>query len=841
MVELCTRSDKMVNFTIDQLKQTMKTPANVRNFSVIAHIDHGKSTLTDSLLAKAGIISQNDAGNKRYMMEREDEAARGITIKSSGVSLLFTQHGTDYVFNLIDSPGHVDFSSEVTAALRVTDGALVVVDCVEGAMVQTETVLRQAMQELIRPVLFLNKVDRCVFELEVDAETMYRSFVNTIESVNVVVSTYAVDEVLTDLNPVLGNVAFGSGKDCWAFTLDQFAERYSSKLNLAKDKLKERLWGDNFYDSETKQWKTISQEDEIKPTMKRGFSEFVMTPIIEIAQAALQSDKAKIQTIAKKLNVELTPQELEETGKKLSRIVLSKWMHAADCLINLCINHLPSPKTAQEYRYKHLYSGDLDDPAAVAIKNCDPDGPLVMYISKMLPCIHSGRFLAFGRVFSGTARVGEKVTILGPNFIPGSKIDLFESSITGCELVLGRKKEQTSAIDCGNTGALVGIDKYLLKNGTVTTATNPSPIRAMRYSVSPVVRVAVQPVNPNDIKKVADGLRFLSKVDNLVSCTINDTTGEMVVAGSGELHVSICLDDLEKFYAKVPIKRSKPIVPYRETVTEEGTECKSKSANKHNKLFALAKPLNPDFVMACEQGLLTPTTDKLELAKIMVHEYGFDKKEVASLWSFGPSFENVNLFGDATESCNYMKEIKDSCIRAFEDICIGGVLADEPLQGVSFELKDATIHADNAHRGPSQIIPTMKRTLYGSQLLAKPRILEPYYLLEVSVVDQYLGSVFSVISSRKGKIVDQISSMTSPLQTIKAYIPVAQSFDLSEDLREKTSGNAFPNMVFDHWEELEGDPLAATPNPANKAVAAVRLRKGLKQEIPVLDAFMDKF
>lgn len=831
----------MVNFTIDQLKQAMKTPENIRNFSVIAHIDHGKSTLTDSLLAKAGIISQTDAGNKRYMMEREDEAARGITIKSSGVSLLFTQQGTDYVFNLIDSPGHVDFSSEVTAALRVTDGALVVVDCVEGAMVQTETVLRQAMQELIKPVLFLNKVDRYIVELEVDAETMYKSFINTIENVNVVVGTYASDEVLTDLNPVNGNVAFGSGKDCWAFTLDQFAERYSSKFNLSKDKLKERLWGNNFYDSETKQWKTIQHEGDIKPTMKRGFSEFVMSPIIEIAQAALQSDVTKVQTLAKKLNVDITSKDLEEPGKKLGRIFLSKWMHASDCLINLCINHLPSPKQAQTYRYKHLYSGDLDDPAAIAIKNCDPDGPLVMYISKMLPCVHSGRFLAFGRVFAGTARMGEKVTILGPNFVAGNKVDIYESTITGCELVLGRKKEQTSAIDCGNTGALVGIDKFLLKNGTVTTAVNPSPIRAMRFSVSPVVRVAVQPVNPNDIKKVADGLRFLSKVDNLVSCTINDSTGEMVVAGSGELHVSICLDDLEKFYAKVPIKRSKPIVPYLETVTETGTDCKSKSANKHNKLFANAKPLDPDFVVACENGLLTPTTDKLELAKIMVQDYGFDKKEVASIWSFGPSFDNVNLFGDATQGCNYIKEIKDSCIRSFEEVCGNGVLADEPLRGVSFDLLDALVHSDNAHRGPSQIIPTMKRVLYGAQLLAKPKLLEPYYMLEVSVVDQYLGSVFSVIASRKGKIVDQLSSMTSPLQTVKAYIPVAESFDLSEDLREKTSGNAFPTLVFDHWEEVEGDPLAKTINPASKAVAAVRLRKGLKQEIPELDSFMDKF
>merc|ERR1712050_823470 len=174
--------------------------------------------LTDSLICKAGIISSKKAGDARFTDSRADEQERGVTIKSTGVSLYFEHDEEDgkgakpHLIDLIDSPGHVDFSSEVTAALRITDGAMVVVDCIEGCAVQTETVLRQSLQERVKPCLFVNKVDRCILELQMEPEDMYMRFRKAIEDVNVIVATYN-DELMGDqqVAPEKGTVAFGSG------------------------------------------------------------------------------------------------------------------------------------------------------------------------------------------------------------------------------------------------------------------------------------------------------------------------------------------------------------------------------------------------------------------------------------------------------------------------------------------------------------------------------------------------------------------------------------------------------------------------------------------------------
>jgi elongation factor 2 len=212
-----TRRKKMV----ERVTTLMDKPEHIRNIGIVAHIDHGKTTLSDNLLAGAGMISEELAGRQLFMDSDEEEQARGITIDSSNVSMVHTYGGEEYLINMIDTPGHVDFGGDVTRAMRAVDGAVVLVDAVEGTMPQTETVLRQALKEGVRPVLFINKVDRLINELKVDEMEMQIRLGKVIDKVNKLIKGMNEEAYKAGwkLDAVDGTVAFGSALYNWAVSV----------------------------------------------------------------------------------------------------------------------------------------------------------------------------------------------------------------------------------------------------------------------------------------------------------------------------------------------------------------------------------------------------------------------------------------------------------------------------------------------------------------------------------------------------------------------------------------------------------------------------------------------
>merc|ERR1719230_1626801 len=785
------------------------------------------------------------AGDARYTDTRADEAERGVTIKSTGVSLFFDwdqEEGKGKqgdLINLIDSPGHVDFSSEVTAALRVTDGALVVVDCIEGAAVQTETVLRQALQERVKPVLMVNKVDRGILELQMDGEDMYNQFRKTIEDVNVITSMYA-DELVGDiqLDPGAGTVAFGSGLHQWAFTIETFARIYAKKFGIETAKMMKRLWGENYFSTKGGKKVWTNQSTHEGQTLRRAFCQFIMDPVCNLCQAIMREETDKVNKMLKGVGVELKGDDKNLIGKALLKKVMQTWIPASEALMSMFVTKLPSPVVAQKYRVENLYEGPMDDEAASAIRACDPAGGLMMYVSKMVPTSDKGRFHAFGRVFSGTIATGAKVRIQGPHYNPGGKDDLNIKNIQRTVLMMGRSVEQIPDVPCGNTVALVGIDQYLLKSGTITDIEDAHNIADMKYSVSPVVKVAVKVKDGKDLPKLVEGLKKLSKSDPLVVCQTEES-GEHVIAGCGELHVEICLKDLREEYAQCDFIISDPVVSYRETVTELGSQALAKSPNKHNRLYMTAEPMVEELSQAIEAGPAGPKAEMKERAKLLRDKFDWDDAQARKIWCWGPETDGANVVVDTTVAIQYLAEIREHVNSAFQWCTKEGPICEENMRGIRFNLTDVTLHTDSIHRGAGQIMPPTRRACFAAEMQGKPSLQEPVFLVEITCPQEAMSGVYSCMNLRRGCVFEENPREGTPLIQVKAHLPVAESFGFVSALRQQTSGQAFPQCVFDHWENLPGDAMQVG-GKMEELVLQIRKRKNIKVAMPALGDYLDK-
>jgi len=361
----------------------------------------------------------------------------------------------------------------------------------------------------------------------------------------------------------------------------------------------------------------------------------------------------------------------------------------------------------------------------------------------------------------------------------------------------------------------------------------------MKFSVSPVVQVAVDVKNASDLPKLVEGLKRLSKSDPCVLCYTSDS-GEHIVAGAGELHLEICLKDLEEDHAGVPIKTGNPVVQFRETVQDESNmTCLSKSPNKHNRIFMKAAPITEECSVDIENGKISSKDDFKARARILAEEHGWDVTDARKIWCFGPETSGPNLLVDTTKGVQYLNEIKDSCVAAFQWATKEGCLADENMRGIRFNILDVTLHADAIHRGGGQIIPTCRRVLYASVLSASPAIMEPVFLVEITCPENAMGGIYGVLTRRRGHVFSEEQRAGTPLYQIKCYLPVMESFGFTADLRAATAGQAFPQSIFDHWQLMPGDPTKVGSKPYD-IIRAVRKRKGLPEDIPGFDKYYDK-
>lgn len=826
---------------------------NVRNFVITAHIDAGKSTISDAFLGIGKLMNPEKIGEERTTDTKQEEKDRGITISSTGVSLTFKygQDGTsEYNANIIDTPGHTSFSASVSSAMKVVDGAVVLLDAVSGIETQTKTVVRQALQERLRPVLVINKFDRFIHELRLEPEEAYQRCVKMIADVNNLIQEYQTEDNKwfdKELTPADGSVVFTCAYRNWGFSTYEFADLYARKFiqgkenqveedfQKARDKYRKILWGDYYLDPVTK-------KPSSNPSDKRVWCEYVYKPIKNLYDAILNGEQEKYCNIlSNKFDTSLSKDESELQGAELYKKVFRRVFPLAPILKRLIVDHLPNPIVAQKYRVDVLYDGPLtdNDPGYLAIKNCDPNGPVIFFASLMTPAdskdLGGGRFNAFGRIFSGTIKPGDRVTIMNENYEYGKKSNVvFNKNVPRVLKIVASKTYSLDSAQAGLIVALAGIDDHLIKSGTVTSnsdVTTLYPIKAVKFVVSPVVDLAIRVKNSQDIPKLAEGMKRLAKSDPIIKCTTNEN-GENIISCVGELHAEISFNDLEKF-AGVPLEKSDPIIPLRETITEASEKvCLKKSANKHNRLFMTAEPLPEELIELLESGEYS-TRDMPKLTRLLIDKFGWDTNQARKVWGLAPYDKPSCIIVDCTVGTQYMLEIKDAVLSGFNNAIMGGVLCDEPIRGIRVNLVDVVLHADAIHRSSGQLLPATRDCIKACMLANSPTLYEPVFSVTVGTTRENVGTIYSVLSYKRGNVVNEESVEGTQMVTITGHLPVMESFGFDSFLKEKTSGEAFPSLTFSHWQPLDSKLVE------NK-ILETRKRKGLKEEIPTLDQYLDK-
>jgi len=333
-------------------------------------------------------------------------------------------------------------------------------------------------------------------------------------------------------------------------------------------------------------------------------------------------------------------------------------------------------------------------------------------------------------------------------------------------------------------------------------------------------------------------LKKLSKSDPLVVCTTEES-GEHVIAGCGELHVEICLKDLREEYAQCEFIMSDPVVSYRETVQAQSTQtCLSKSPNKHNRLYFVAEPLDEDLSKEIEAGPAGPKAEAKERARLYREKFDWDENAARKIWGWGPETEGPNVVVDLTQGVQYMNEIKEHVVSAFQWTTKEGPLCEENMRGIRFNIMDVTLHADSIHRGAGQIAPPCRRVCFAAEMTAQPTLQEPVFLVEITCPQEAMSGVYACMNLRRGCVFEENPREGTPLIQVKAHLPVSESFGFVAALRQQTSGQAFPQCVFSHWDPMPGNAMEA--GKLQDLVLATRKRKNLKVEMPKLTDFLDK-
>ncbi|XP_065683587.1 116 kDa U5 small nuclear ribonucleoprotein component isoform X2 [Hydra vulgaris] len=846
-------------YDMEFLADQMDNSDLIRNVALIGNLHSGKSNFVDALFEQTHPELNkkvNDGGaDMNYTDTLFTERERGVSIKSTPVTLVLPDSkGKSFLLNIFDTPGHVNFSDEVTAALRISDGVVVFIDAADGVMMNVERLLKHAVQEKLAITICINKIDRLILELKLPPTDAYYKLKHIIDEVNSLLSVYTEGEDDIIMSPLLGNVCFASAHYRFCFTLASFSKLYCDTFGGGVNYIEfaKRLWGDVYFNEKTRKFTKKAP----LTTAPRSFVEFILEPMYKLFAQVVGDVDSTLPQVLDELGIYLTKSELNMNIHPLLRLVCKKFFGEFTGFVDMCVKHIPSPLVSAFNKIKYLYTGPFDSEIAESMIDCDSEGPLMIHTTKLFPSEDGTQFYAFGRIFSGTLHAGQNVRVLGEGYTLEDEEDSRISVVGRLWISEARYKVEVSRVPAGNWVLIEGVDEPIVKTSTITQVNGVEEVyifRPLKFNTNSVIKIAVEPVNPSELPKMLDGLRKVNKSYPLVTTKVEDS-GEHILLGTGELYLDCVLHDLRKMYSEIEIKVADPVVTFCETVVETSSlKCFAESPNKKNKLTMIAEPLEKGLAEDIESGKVQISWDKKRLGEFFQTKYDWDLLAARSIWAFGPDSFGPNILVDDTLPSEVDKLSLNSCkdfiVQGFQWGTREGPLCDEPIRNVKFKILDAVIGSDVIQRSGGQIIPTSRRVAYSAFLLAIPRLMEPYMFVEVQAPADCVSSIYTVLARRRGHVTQDAPIPGSPLYVIKAFIPAIDSFGFETDLRTHTQGQAFCLSVFHHWQIVPGDPLDKTivirplesqpaTHLAREFMIKTRRRKGLSEDVSI-DKFFD--
>jgi U5 small nuclear ribonucleoprotein component len=447
------------------------------------------------------------------------------------------------------------------------------------------------------------------------------------------------------------------------------------------------------------------------------------------------------------------------------------------------------------------------------------------------------------------------VKVLGENYSLEDEEDMAVEDVTGLKVLNARYEVGLTSVPAGNWVVIEGVDNIISKTATITTSVGNNDVyifRPLRFNTLSAVKVAVEPLNPADLPKMIDGLRKIDKTYPLATKKVEES-GEHVIMGTGELYMDSILYDMRKVFTDIEIKVSDPVVGFCETVIETSSlKCFAETPNKKNKFTLIAEPMEKGLAEDIESRRVRLDWDKKRLRTWFQESYDWDVLAARNIWAFGPDVHGPNILLNDTLPSEVdqvlLSNVQDSVVQGFQWASKEGPLCEEPIRNVKFKILHANVSDDPLLRGGNQVIPTARRVAYSAFLTATPRIMEPVYAVEIQTTADVVSAIYNVLARRRGHVTEEKPKAGSPLYTVKAFLPVIDSFGFETDLRSHTQGQAFCMSVFDHWAIVPGDPLDKTivlkplePAPpshlARDFMVKTRKRKGLSEDVSISKFF----